>query len=110
MAKLSAHGTEVFRCFDPHRRILKAYMSDGTILARSLFSGWSRYGKIKEGRTVEEVVDNIMARVSQALLEGKGNYGWIFKVDHLPSVKSLERWANADLVPTPTGYEVEPDG
>src|SRR5262249_56408059 len=94
----------------PDRRILKAYMPDGTIVARNVYSGWKRYGKIKEGHTVHEVVDNIIARVSQTLRDGKGNYGWILKVDHLPSVKSLERWANADLVPTRTGHEIEPDG
>jgi len=64
----------------------------------------------QKSRTLHEVVDDIIASVSQALRDGKGDYGWILKVDHLPSVKSLERWANSDLVPTPTGYEVEPDG
>ena len=40
MAKLSAHGRELARAFDPRRGKLVAYMEDGVTLCRSVGGGW----------------------------------------------------------------------
>ncbi len=94
MARLSKHGKELLRVeketdiSDPNdnitwRRVTRAYMSDGTVLAKNdvrwkpdtyrpngeFYSwGWKIFGKIKSDRTPQTAVANILAA-----LQAKGD-------------------------------------
>lgn len=104
MAKLSAHGPEMFRYFSPRRGFLKAYMSDGTILYRSVFtSGWKILGRVKPGVSVEQAVASARDWVSKQPV-------WLQQIRSLPSQRTLERWNADGGCETPSGDWVEPDG
>jgi hypothetical protein len=49
MAKLSAHGTEIFRGLDMVRGALVAIMSDGVVLQKRVGEGWKVRSRLKSG-------------------------------------------------------------
>lgn len=103
MAKLSVHGEELIRFFDPRRCMLKAYMADRTVLGRRIGSGWKVVARIKPEVTVEQAVANRRAWLAK-------QPAWVQKVKSLPSMRSMERWQMDDICETPSGDRVEPDG
>lgn len=104
MAKLSAHDQEIIRFFSPARFMLKAYMADGKILGRTVFSGgWKVVGRLKPGVTPQQAAENI--RQWQATQPA-----WVAKVKSFPSQCTLEQWISDGGCETPSGDWVEPDG
>ena len=59
MAKLSAHGEELFR--EVGLTSSKAWMEDGTTL-KNYGSGWKIYGKVKAGVSPQQAADNARER------------------------------------------------
>lgn len=104
MAKLSAHGGEVIRFFDPRRCMLKAYMADGKILGRTIFSGgWKVVGRLKPGVSPQEAAENRRRWLAT-------QPAWVSKVKSFPSQRTLEQWHSDGGCETPSGDWVEPDG
>lgn len=103
MAKLSAHN-EMFRYFSVRYRGLIAVMDDGIVLRRTVYSnGWKVLSRKKADVSLDEW-KAIKRRQYDQLAE------WKRKTTTLPSEKSLQRWVSDCMCPTPTGYDVEPDG
>jgi len=74
--------------------------SDGSILYR-VNDQWKKWGKIKEGITVEQYI----AKRKMDEQEGKLIIGIT-----PPSYKKLERWVSEGICETPCGCITEPDG
>lgn len=104
MATLKAHGTELFRYFDPKRGGLMAVMSDGTTLRKTPWSsGWKLYARKKPEVSMElwrETRTNRYNAMPQ----------WCKSVKSVPSMEQLQRWESDGGCDTPTGHWVEPDG
>lgn len=103
MAKLSAHGAELFRYFSISRRCLMAAMEDGTTLYKTPYSGWKVFARKKADVPLEQWRRGKEEMVSK-LPE------WARKCKSIPSVSALERWSYDGICETPTGETVEPDG
>jgi hypothetical protein len=104
MAKLSAHGEVVIRRLSP-RGYLKAYCSDGKVLARTVYSnGWKIAGKLKPNVAPLEAPANVRRACTE------NGEAWRLDVKRIPSQRILERWNEDGGCFTVTGEWVEPDG
>jgi hypothetical protein len=71
-------------------------------LKRTLEGKWVRYGRLKDGVTVEEYLHRLHELAAQ---------GRVFLGEQAPSIKELEQvLLDAENATTPDGCEVEPDG
>jgi len=104
MAKLKAHGEEIARYVSPKWGGLISIRSDGTVLRRTPWSGWKVHARVKPGVDLEEWVEK-----KREWFRGIPENHWM-RCTTLPSLQTLEEWAEAGIAETPTGYEVEPDG
>lgn len=103
MAKLSAHGTELFRYLSLKHRGLLAVMSDGTVLRKTPWQPtWKLYRTKKKEVSIEAWTASKMEM--KAKLEG-----WQF-VKSIPSAAKLEAWALDSVCEAVDGSTVEPDG
>ncbi len=102
MAKLSAHGNELFRYLSMRRGALIAVMEDGKSLSRTPWSGWKLAFRKKDGISLDE-----WKKISIAFYNRLPEWR---KVNSLPSVKQLEEWVCDGICETPTGHRIEPDG
>ena len=74
MAKLQAHGRELYRW--EGAAFKKVYMSDGTILKNNGY-GWKVSGKIKAEFTPQEVADRARARYAQMKKDRPALFGYV---------------------------------
>ncbi|OQX85673.1 MAG: hypothetical protein B6D55_07060 [Candidatus Omnitrophica bacterium 4484_70.2] len=96
MAKLNGKGFKVVkRLVNPNNGLSIAIRSDGIIL-RKTFNGWKRYLKIKDGVSIETVIQKLYSK------------GYIDGV--APEFSTLMKWQNEGIARTPDGCRVEPDG
>ncbi len=103
MAKLSAHGSELFRYASERARGLMAVMSDGTILRRTPFSGgWKVYARKKA-----EVPLAAWTEQKKAFYDRLPEWA---KVSTIPSETTLQHWMFDGVAETTTGDDIEPDG
>lgn len=104
MAKLSAHGTELFRYLSPKYRALVAVCADGTVLTRSPFTnGWKVLARKRPEIKLEDWVAKKRERYCALP-------AWIKEVKSIPSLRMLQKWEDDGWCETPTGHVVEPDG
>jgi len=103
MAKLIAHGTELFRYFNPATGRLFAVMSDGVRLYRTAYSGWKVFARKKPGALMGNWVAAMEAKRAQVP-------EWAQRTTSLPSSATLQKWEMDGICKTPTGHTVEPDG
>ena len=103
MAKLVAHGTEMFRYFNPTTGRLFAVMSDGVRLYKTAYSGWRVFSRKKP--------DVPMGRWVASMEEKRNQVpAWARSLKSIPSHATLARWDMDGVCKTPTGHRVEPDG
>jgi hypothetical protein len=100
MAKLSAHGEEIGRLLVNGGQA--AYMSDGTILFRSIYHGWKVRGRRKAEVSLQDWIELKRARIADAP-------EWR-RVRNIPGRRTLEAWLFDSVCETPSGDLVEPDG
>lgn len=104
MAKLSAHGSELARYFDPRRRALISIRSDGTRLGKSVWSnGWKVVGRKKPGCPLEQWKASKLAYIASLP-------AWAQECKSLLSEHDLSEWVSDAVCETPNGDRVEPDG
>lgn len=104
MARLSAHGKELFRYLSPKYRALVAVYADGTILKRSPFTGgWKVMARKRPEIALEEWVAKKQERYAALP-------AWVKEVKSIPSLRTLQEWEDDGRCETPTGHVVEPDG
>jgi len=106
MAKLSAHGTELFRYLEIDGR-LRSVRSDGTILVRSVYRGWKLRARKKPEIPLEEWIKRKLEARDKVLASEEA---WRMQVKSLPSMKTLERWQFDSVCEAVDGCTVEPDG
>jgi len=102
MAKLSAHGTELFRYFSTKHRGLISVRSDGYALIRYPGSNWKLKLKRKEGSNLEDWA-KLWAGVYDRLP------AWKRRVTYLPSLEDLQAWTFDSVCETTDGDCLEPD-
>jgi len=102
MAKLSAHGIELYRYFSTKYGGLLSIRSDGYALIRYPGSTWKLKLKRKEGKTLEDWA-KLWAEVYERLPS------WKKRVEHLPSLEDLRHWTFDSVCETTTGEMLEPD-
>lgn len=102
MAKLSAHGTELYRYFSSKYRGLISVRSDGYALVRYPGSNWKLKYRRKAGTSLEDW-RALWAGVYDRLPE------WKRQVTHLPSLEDLQHWTFDSICETTTGEMLEPD-
>jgi len=104
MAKLSAHGDELFRYFSVSRRRLLSLRSDGQCMAMSgLDRTWRNYAKKKPEVSVDAWVAGHRRREAEQPV-------WARDIRSIPSQRQLEEWVHDCCCETPGGDSVEPDG
>jgi len=102
MAKLSAHGVELFREDLLTKRY--AYMSDGVVLVNR-GDGWKKHGKVKTGMTPEAAINIIKDRAAEF---DHTHPAWIAYRSAVHAVVPLEsRWHLCEAVKT---LQNDPDG
>ena len=106
MAKLSAHGTELYRFLSCTRGGLVSVRSDGTKLFRSPFGGWKLIARKKKEISLEEWTRRKLAWRD----EDRAKRPWAHEVKSLPSLRTLDRWAMDSVCETTDGQTIEPDG
>lgn len=103
MAKLSAHGTELFRYFSTRHRGMVSVRSDGTRLIRRVSTGWnvlSRKHKDVDMQQWRDAINKLMFSLP----------AWKKEVKSLPSEADLQRWMFDGACETVDGKECwEPD-
>jgi len=102
MAKLSAHGTELYRYFSTKYGGLLSIRSDGYALIRYPGSNWKLKLKRKAGASLEDW-RVLWAGVYGRLPEGKR------AVNYLPSLEDLQHWTFDSICETTDGEMLEPD-
>lgn len=102
MAKLVAHGAELFRYFSPRSQALIAVMNDGVTLIRR-----NNEWKVKSRRKPEVPLE--VWRANKLEMKAKLPE-WTLKVKTVPSISTLQKWLKSGVCKTPDGYTVEPDG
>lgn len=104
MAKLSAHGAELVRYFDPRRHCLISCRVDGVRLMRSVYSGgWKVAGRRKPSVSLADWSAAKLAYVATLPV-------WARECKSLPSEASLREWSMDSVCETLSGDTVEPDG
>ncbi len=103
MAKLSDHGSEIARFFDPRNHALMSVRSDGVTLYRNAFSGWRVFSRMKPEYTLEQWRERKLQHIAELPR-------WCRDVQCLPSKHDLHEWCCDSICETPTGDRVEPDG
>ncbi len=103
MAKLVAHGYELFRYYSMKYRGILAVMSDGVTMVKRTDGAWKVAARKKPDVTLE------------AWREGKKNLyeslpQWMRNAKSIPTLATLQRWEMDGVCKTPTGHMVEPDG
>jgi hypothetical protein len=101
MAKLSAHGTELYRYLSPKTGALISVRSDGVILRKRIFGTWRRYSHKNPSLTLEEWKE--LKREHYEALPA-----WCRGVRGFPSQAELERWqmdGACDVVDGSAAYE-----
>jgi hypothetical protein len=102
--RISEHGPELARWFDPARRLLMSAQADGTTYARGIGSAdWALWRRKKAELPLEVWRAEKLRRVAELP-------AWCRAVKALPTVAQLERWSYDSICETPTGDRVEPDG
>ena len=102
MAKLSAHGTELFRYFSTKERGLISVRSDGYALVRYPGSNWQLRFKRKAGSSLDDW-ETFWKGVYERLAS------WKKRVDHLPTLEQLQAWSLDSVCETTDGLDLEPD-
>lgn len=101
MAKLSAHGTELYRYLSPKSGCLISVRSDGTLLRRQIFGTWHLYAKKVDSLTLEQWKDLKRQRYEELP-------PWCRGVRGFPSQAQLEAWqldGACDVVDGSAAYE-----
>ena len=102
MAKLSAHGTELFRYFSARYRALISVRSDGITLYRTPFAGWKVLSRKKKDVSLKEWKETKYKAYGKL-------QPWKQEVRELPSIKQVEAWSLDSVCETTDGNECEPD-
>lgn len=104
MAKLSAHGKELFRYFSMKDYGLVAIMEDGQILRKTPLSTiWKKYRHKKPG-----VDMGTWRSVKQGQYDRAPE--WAKNCKTVPTYETMQRWERDCMCKTPTGHVVEADG
>ena len=103
MAKLEAHGTELFRFFRAETGQLNAIMTDGVRLFRTPFHGWRVGGRVRADVSLDK-----WASSWKIIRDNQPE--WARSLKSIPTQSTLEKWENDGVCKTPTGHTVEPDG
>jgi hypothetical protein len=102
MAKLSAHGSELFRYFSTKKRALISVRSDGTALVRYPGANWKLAYKRKPGCSLEQ-----WAEIWQGVYDRLAP--WKKQVSSLPSMEDIRIWSFDSVCETTDGEICEPD-
>jgi hypothetical protein len=102
MAKLTVHGTELYRYFSLRYHGLISVRSDGYALVKRPGSDWKLCLKRKRGRTLDDWATH-WAKVYAKLKP------WKKRVQTLPTLGDLEHWTFDGLCETTDGETYEPD-
>lgn len=103
MAKLKAHGPEIARYFSATRGALISICADGVTLYRTPLQNWKVLARKKPEANLASWTANKLALVA-------GLKPWQQAVKTLPSIRTLDAWANDGVCESVTGDTVEPDG
>jgi hypothetical protein len=102
MAKLSAHGPEIYRYFSLRKRGLVSVRSDKVALIKYPGTGWKLCYKAKLGSSEAE-----WAQV-WATFYGKLS-PWKKRIDSLRSLEQIKAWTFDSVCATTDGKTCEPD-
>jgi hypothetical protein len=102
MAKLSAHGTELFRYFSYRKRGLVSVRSDGVALIRYPGTNWKLCYKRKAGCSLEEW-RTLWHRIYDKLAP------WKKEITSLPTMAQIREWTFDSVCETTDGETCEPD-
>jgi hypothetical protein len=102
MAKVSAHGPEIYRYFSFRKRGLVSVRSDKVALIKYPGTGWKLCYKAKPGVSEAEWVRiwrDFYAKLSP----------WKKQIDSLPSLAQIKAWTFDSVCETTDGETCEPD-
>jgi hypothetical protein len=102
MAKLKAHGTELYRYFSTKHRGLVSVRSDGTRLIKRVEEDW----KILSRKQADVSMDVWRAAIEKLM---NSLAAWKKRVRSLPTQAQLEYWTFDGLCETTDGDLLEPD-
>jgi hypothetical protein len=102
MAKLSAHGTELYRYFSTQKRGLISVRSDGYALIRYPSTGWKLIFKRKTTCSLEDW-RAMWQRIYNRLP------AWKKEVQSLPTMEDVHAWTFDSVCETTDGETCEPD-
>ncbi len=102
MAKLSAHGYELYRYFSPDYRGLLSIRSDGVTLIRYPGSNW----KVKKRKKAEVSFEQWRAGRADTYAR---HPQWARDCQTLPSVEQINEWSTDSVCETIDGDTCEPD-
>jgi hypothetical protein len=102
MAKLSAHGHELFRFFSPRSQGLKSVRSDGHTLIRYPGTGWKLFSR----RDPKIPYDEWLAKKTEIYNKMPT---WAKAIESLPSMEQIREWTFDAVCETTDGETCEPD-
>lgn len=102
MAKLSAHGHELYRYFSPDYRGLLSIRSDGVTLIRYPGSNW----KVKKRKKADVSFEQWRAGRADTYAR---HPKWARDCQTLPSVEEITDWSTDSVCESVYGNTVEPD-